>query len=98
MAEKEQLSPRDRLLDTAGQLFRRCGFQAVDIDRILVESGVAKKTMYHHFASKDRMIAPLFWVLSSGDAQQATQKEYRFRGKSSRFSGREADHGHQRAD
>jgi hypothetical protein len=36
MAEKGQSSPLDRLLDTAGQLFRRYGFQAVGIDRILV--------------------------------------------------------------
>jgi hypothetical protein len=54
MAEKEQSSPRDRLLDTAGQLFRRCGFQAVGIDRILVEwalparAGKGSKTSAGH--------------------------------------------------
>jgi AcrR family transcriptional regulator len=51
------MSPRDRLLGTAGVLFRRHGFQAVGIDRILAESGVAKMTMYRYFASKDEMIA-----------------------------------------
>jgi AcrR family transcriptional regulator len=45
------------LLDTAGKLFQRYGFQAVGIDRILAESGVAKMTMYRYFASKDEMIA-----------------------------------------
>jgi AcrR family transcriptional regulator len=50
-------APRDRLLDTAGRLFYRHGFQAVGIDRILAESGVAKMTLYRHFASKDELIA-----------------------------------------
>lgn len=54
---EEKSSPRDRLLDTAGALFQRHGFQAVGIDRILAESGVAKMTMYRYFASKDEMIA-----------------------------------------
>ncbi|ABS27836.1 TetR/AcrR family transcriptional regulator [Anaeromyxobacter sp. Fw109-5] len=49
--------PRDRLLDTAGRLFYKHGFRAVGIDRILAESGVAKMTLYRHFASKDELIA-----------------------------------------
>lgn len=57
-ARKEALpAPRERLLDTAGRLFYRHGFQAVGIDRILAESGVAKMTLYRHFASKDELIA-----------------------------------------
>jgi AcrR family transcriptional regulator len=59
-------SPRDRLLDTAGRLFHRHGFQAVGIDRILEESGVAKMTLYRHFPSKDALIAA---YLSRADAQ-----------------------------
>jgi AcrR family transcriptional regulator len=54
---KQTMSPRDRLLATAGALFRRYGYQAVGIDRILAESGVAKMTMYRYFASKDQLIA-----------------------------------------
>jgi len=49
-------APRERLLDTAGRLFFRHGFQAVGIDRILAESGVAKMTLYRHFPSKDALI------------------------------------------
>ncbi|NWO04761.1 MAG: helix-turn-helix transcriptional regulator, partial [Alteromonadaceae bacterium] len=47
---------RDLLLDTAEQLFYREGFHATGIDRIQAESGVAKTTMYKHFASKDALI------------------------------------------
>ena len=56
-AISDKTSARERLLDTAGALFHRYGFQAVGIDRILAESGVAKMTMYRYFASKDEMIA-----------------------------------------
>lgn len=47
---------RDLLLDTAGDLFYRDGYHAVGIDRILAEAGLAKMTLYHHFASKDELI------------------------------------------
>jgi AcrR family transcriptional regulator len=49
-------SARDRLLDTAGRLFYARGFQAVGVDEIVAESGVAKMTLYRHFPSKDDLI------------------------------------------
>lgn len=52
----ERLSPRDRILATASELFYRYGFQAVGVDRIVEESGVAKMTLYRHFESKDDLI------------------------------------------
>jgi len=47
---------RDLLLDTADRLFYRDGFHAVGIDTILAEAGLAKMTLYHHFASKEELI------------------------------------------
>lgn len=47
---------RDLLLDTADRLFYRDGFHAVGIDTILSEAGLAKMTLYHHFASKEELI------------------------------------------
>ncbi len=47
---------RDQLLKTAVDLFRRHGYQATAIDRILSESGVSKPTLYRHFDSKDALI------------------------------------------
>jgi AcrR family transcriptional regulator len=38
------------------ELFCREGFRAIGIDRILKDSGVAKKTLYNHFKSKDDLI------------------------------------------
>lgn len=47
---------RQRLIDTAFELFGRSGFHAVGLDRILDEVGVSKQTFYNHFESKDDLI------------------------------------------
>lgn len=52
-----QSDRRDHLLNTAEALFCEYGFQAIGIDRLLKEAGVAKMTLYKHFASKDGLIA-----------------------------------------
>jgi AcrR family transcriptional regulator len=57
MASVAERSARDRILDTASELFYRHGYHAVGIDAIIARSGVAKMTLYRHFASKDDLIA-----------------------------------------
>jgi AcrR family transcriptional regulator len=47
---------RDRILDTAYDLFSRHGVRAVGVDRIVAESGVAKMSLYRHFPSKDDLV------------------------------------------
>lgn len=47
---------RAHLLATAQRLFYRDGFRPVGIDTLLAEAGVAKMTLYHHFASKEALI------------------------------------------
>jgi AcrR family transcriptional regulator len=61
--------PRERILETAANLFYAQGYRAVGIDRIIAESGVAKMSFYRHFPSKDDLIAAYlqrasdnFWV------------------------------------
>lgn len=70
-------SARQRILNTAADLFYREGYHAVGIDTIIERSGVAKMTLYRHFASKnDLIIAYLghtiedFWAW----VEQATSK------------------------
>jgi AcrR family transcriptional regulator len=53
---QSERSARDRILDTVSDLFYRDGYRAVGIDTIVAESGVAKMTLYRHFASKDDLI------------------------------------------
>jgi AcrR family transcriptional regulator len=47
---------RERILDTAYELFSRHGTRAVGVDRIIAECGIAKMTLYRNFASKDELI------------------------------------------
>jgi AcrR family transcriptional regulator len=47
---------RERLIDTAIDLFYRHGFHAVGLDRVIAEAGVTKTTFYKHFESKDDLI------------------------------------------
>ena len=54
--KKVRSSARQRLLDTAEQLFYAEGVRAVGIDRIIAEADVAKTTLYSHFNSKDDLI------------------------------------------
>ena len=47
---------RDRILETAYELFARHGIQAIGVDEIIRRAGVAKATFYHHFPSKDALV------------------------------------------
>jgi AcrR family transcriptional regulator len=47
---------RERILDTAYQLFSRRGIRAVGIDEVIERAGVAKATLYRHFPSKDDLV------------------------------------------
>lgn len=47
---------RERILDTAYELFSRNGIRAVGIDAIIDRSGVARMTLYRHFGSKDALV------------------------------------------
>ena len=50
------MSPADRLLAAATDLFATNGIRAVGIDRILAESGVAKASLYSAFGSKEALV------------------------------------------
>lgn len=49
-------SKRQHIVETAYALFKRVGYHATGIDRIIAESNVAKMTMYRNFPSKDGLI------------------------------------------
>lgn len=48
---------RQRILDTASNLFYREGVHAVGVDLVVKESGIAKTSLYRHFGSKDALVA-----------------------------------------
>jgi len=47
---------RERLLQTASELFYREGIHAVGVDRIIAEAGVTRATFYRHFPSKEDLV------------------------------------------
>ncbi len=47
---------RQRILDTAAELFYREGINATGVERLATESSVSKRTLYQHFPSKAAMV------------------------------------------
>ena len=47
---------RERILDTAYDLFSHRGIHDVGVDELVERAGVAKATLYKHFPSKDELV------------------------------------------
>src|SRR5271154_6533292 len=48
---------RDRIMQTASDLFYQRGIRAVGVDTIVSEAGTNKMSFYRSFASKDELVA-----------------------------------------
>jgi AcrR family transcriptional regulator len=55
--ETARTPPRERIIDTARDLFRKHGLRGVGVDAIAEAAGTNKMTLYRHFGSKDDLIA-----------------------------------------
>jgi AcrR family transcriptional regulator len=53
----ERKPVRERILETASEMFYRNGIRAVGIDAIIARCGVAKMSLYRNFPSKDALVA-----------------------------------------
>ncbi|GJM15727.1 MAG: TetR family transcriptional regulator [Thermodesulfobacteriota bacterium] len=53
MQKNARLSSKDRIIETANDLFYRQGYHQTGINQIIEESGVAKATFYSNFKSKE---------------------------------------------
>ena len=51
------LSPRDRIIVAAADLFQKQGIRGVGVEAIAEAAGTNKMTLYRHFESKDELIA-----------------------------------------
>src|ERR1700733_11085300 len=49
-------SARERLLNAAYELFSRRGIRAVGTDEVIERAGVARATLYRHFAAKNDLV------------------------------------------
>jgi len=54
--ERDLTPAARRILDTASSLFYGHGIHAVGVERIAVEAGVTKKTLYDRFGSKEALV------------------------------------------
>ena len=54
-AKKSEPTARERILDSAYELFSRRGIRAVGVDEVIDRASVAKATLYRHFPSKDEL-------------------------------------------
>jgi len=65
----------ERILETAYELFSHRGIRDVGIDEIIGRAGVAKATLYRHFASKDDLVVAFLerreqlWTLALVEAK-----------------------------
>ncbi|MFJ5537588.1 TetR/AcrR family transcriptional regulator [Vreelandella titanicae] len=50
------MDKRELLVRAAFKLFYTRGIHAVGVNLVLAESGIAKRTLYHHFPSKDHLV------------------------------------------
>jgi AcrR family transcriptional regulator len=48
--------PRERIISTARDLFRKHGIRGIGVDAIAEEAGTNKMTLYRHFGSKDDLV------------------------------------------
>lgn len=48
---------REKILQAAFAMFRKTGFFRAGMDEIAAAGGVTKRTLYHHFESKDALLA-----------------------------------------
>lgn len=56
MSEHNMNPKRQLLIETALKLFYKHGVNSIGINEVLKESGVAKRTLYNHFASKEALL------------------------------------------
>lgn len=54
--EAPTASPRERILAAAYELFSRRGIRAVGTDEVILRAGVARATLYRHFATKNDLV------------------------------------------
>jgi len=64
-SQSEGISPRERLLAAAAELFYRHGIRAVGVDAVAEAAGSNKMTLYRHFASKDELVAEYLRQMAS---------------------------------
>jgi AcrR family transcriptional regulator len=73
---------RQRILDSAYDLFSQRGVRDVGIDELIADAGVAKATLYSHFSSKDELVIGFLELREQRWTLEFVEAEARRRGAS----------------
>jgi AcrR family transcriptional regulator len=83
--QRAERSTRERILETAYELFSRRGVRDVGVDEVIEHANVAKATLYRHFPSKDELVLAFLerreelwtkgWVEAEARRRGATPEE-----------------------
>ena len=76
----DRISPRERILSAASELFYRHGIRAVGVDAIAEAAETNKMTLYRHFTSKDDLVAGYLQRLAEKAMASWDQLEAKFPG------------------
>jgi AcrR family transcriptional regulator len=57
ISKSDGISPRERIMSVASDLFYRHGIRAVGVETIAEAAETNKMTLYRHFSSKDELVA-----------------------------------------
>ena len=57
ISKSDGISPRERILSVASDLFYRRGIRAIGVETIAEKAETNKMTLYRHFESKDDLVA-----------------------------------------
>jgi AcrR family transcriptional regulator len=72
--EYPTMDKRQQLIETAFRLFYQHGIHAVGVNQILDEAKVAKKTLYTHFESKEKLLEAVLDFRDARFVDWATQR------------------------
>lgn len=56
-ADQAGMDVKNKILETASDLFYNMGVRAVGVDLVVEKAGVAKTSLYRHFGTKDELVA-----------------------------------------
>jgi len=84
MSPRVYSSARQRILDAAERVILQSGLHGLSIDAVLVAAKISKGGFFHHFATKEELLAAIVERLSSvvdGQIAELSAKDRRTRGK-----------------
>jgi TetR/AcrR family transcriptional regulator, transcriptional repressor for nem operon len=81
-AADQKAKTRGRILEAAGKVFRREGYHAAGVDKVMAEAGLTAGGFYAHFDSKEALLAEALEYAAAGIDE-------RFARSTEKLSGRE---------